>query len=725
MALPRYQRTTSYQPQDPGGQGESRFFGSLAERLDRFSQEQQARLDRSAEREGIRAGQEAAVGQVQAPQLPQGDSIRGDAFVRGALTAHGAAVKADILDTVGRLELEHESDPQGFSQGVRSYANGLIKEVHPDVRPAVQEEIGQQAIRAALRVEDRFKKRTEAENRALILDSGERMKGNILAAMRRGDDALAYRDQAHLAAVWDEAAASGLIAPEHVQQWKRELEEALDREDILGNFERVLQGEGIEAAVTVLDRFNRTAKDLAPDAKEGVLREMEGMLARERRIQQLEGEATRAQASIEQARAASDLELAVRRGQASEAEIEAAFNGGLINGAKRTSLILELDKQRLEAASRADRLLRLQAALSGGLPLDYRDADDVKAASEYLDAHMLEWQAEGPEAFLTHAVDFTARAGVMPEQLRQFVRVSTRSGTPEQAVQGSLIVARLMEEAPHVLDTMPREEKAFGTLVAGMVAAGTDPTRAVELARNQVYEVTDAERDALMARLKADERDTRKANVRYLNSQVDRHFDPHLFRRQPEVPAALEGEFSTLFESYYLMTRDADSARQLAWTDVTSVWGRSEINPGRAQLMKYAPERLYGNGDRAPWMREQLDGELRAAGIEDARRVRVVADDRTARESHPTYALLHVDEDGLISPVLDEQSRPMRWRPDFAASEAGAKLRQDLDQRLDEARAARERTRERSREGERRREERGQVPMRSVEGTVSNKTRTF
>lgn len=419
------------------------------------------------------------------------------------------------------------------------------------------------------------------------------------------------------------------------------------------------------------------------------------------------------------AKEASDLELSVRSGKGDPAvlaqQIDNAFAGRAITGPKRTELHLELQQAQKKAEKDNQLAAAVNYSLQTGVPLDYKDKEQAAAVDRSYRA-LLGGASPFAPASLSATALLVKNTGIVPETVRSMVRSLARSGQPQHAVMASDLVARLNEAAPQALETIPADERAFALMVSQSVAAGMDAPTAVETARARVYEASPEELEKLKAVY--DAKDFKTGNAKALNSFIDKNFDA-FFRAQPEAPPALAGEFENLTRGYFIKTHDPEQARTLAWRDLLRVWGLTDINGQGLQLMKYAPEKLYGNGQPNSWMRQQLEDEVRqiqepqprnvsrgTVGGEpagpasqepnplavkvDPKAVRLVADDITARSSRPTYALLHQRADSLFEPVLDRFNRPARWAPDFSKTPEGRKQAEEQAALVERSRETRQ-----------------------------------
>jgi hypothetical protein len=417
------------------------------------------------------------------------------------------------------------------------------------------------------------------------------------------------------------------------------------------------------------------------------------------------------------AKEASDLELSVRSGKGDpkilSQQIDNAFTGRAISGPKRTELHVLLDEAQKKEAERQQNLAAVNLSLVSGIPLDWKNEKQVKALDDTYKSMV------GDNPFTPEAMSATAlmvkNTAIVPTPVRSLVRSLARSGSPDHAVAAAELVSRINEASPQALETIPADERAFSLMVSESVAAGMDRTEAVNLARQRVYQTSPEE----TAKLKSvyDAKDFKKDNLNALNSGIDKNFDT-FFRSQPDAPPQMQAEFDSLTRDYFVKTNNPDQARTLAWRDMARVWGVTDINGGGLKMMKYSPEKLFGDGQPNKWMRKQLEDEVRqiqeqkprnvstgTVGGEpsgpassepsplqikvDPKSLQIVADDITARSRTPTYAVLHQRPDGLFEPILDDRNQPLRWHPDYRLTAEGKKQIEEQQQTFERAKKAR------------------------------------
>lgn len=376
---------------------------------------------------------------------------------------------------------------------------------------------------------------------------------------------------------------------------------------------------------------------------------------------------------------ASDLEISVRRGRASYAQIEEAFKAGRITGPKRTDLTVWLDGERKRALKEAEgqrqALGSVQNALDGAGFLDFRSDKDRKAVDLYFDRVLSPTLGRAkldPGQLMVAVSDYVANTGIIPGQIRQQIRGSLRAGDAASKVTAADFLDRLKSASPQVLNDFAEEDIRLANTIATHVRAGVTPLRAVELAEASLN-VPEPEREARKTRYtheKAPEK-----NLKRLDKDLSgfRLFSQSL---PDKVPDALRGEFETLVREEFVRSGNLEAAQSTALDDMKRVWGVTRTG-GRPAWMKYAPETVYGvPGDDGSWIRRQLISEATQGSMFDGKPDLVLAaDSLTAREQRPSYVVLN-RRNGVLEPVWGRDGKPMRFRPDYPGS-VDAKARQE------------------------------------------------
>jgi hypothetical protein len=386
-----------------------------------------------------------------------------------------------------------------------------------------------------------------------------------------------------------------------------------------------------------------------------------------------------AQAATEKNNAikASNLEISVFRDEASYRDIDNATTAGIITPDKRTQLYKRLDSNTETKATTSDNLTRVQASISMGIPLDPTSKEDKEGVEQMWQSILPSLATEDPNAFANSVVSFTQSTGILPSSVKGSLAAISRSGDPQQASQAADIIGRLQEVNSPALNDLTKESYAFGLSVTSLVKGGVDQDRAVEIARKNAFGQTAQEKRTSQIVLQG----ASAENASFLNDKLD-EFDPGVFESQPELSPVMQAEFEILLEEMVPFTNgDIDNARLMAWTTMKNVWGATKVN-GASQMMKYAPEAVYGSpaGDN-DWINDQFESDMTEAG-HDSDKTIIGSDIDTARTPRPSYPVFSVNEDGLVSPALDENNLPIRWKPEFKSSPAYKELEEEQNSRL-------------------------------------------
>jgi hypothetical protein len=495
----------------------------------------------------------------------------------------------------------------------------------------------------------------------------------------------------------------GALKPIEMEKRLKQFDDTVHEASAMGKFDQARQaGNGDEFLRTFIDE---PPSELTPEQHTKLTTAMDAALTRDERNNKRLFAEQDAEKAKTQALAASNLEIGVHNGTRDETHIQQAFANDTITGPKRTELMLELQKVQKKKEEEAFNMYLVKSALMTGVPMDWKDEKQVKAVDEYYKTAI--GPGLSPEV-INQTAQLVKSTAIVPTQARMLIRSLARSGDPEHAVMAAELVSRINETSPQALETIPQDERAFSLMVTEAVNAGMGRVQAVDLAREAIYRTDPATKEKLKAVTNTP--DFKKGNLKALNKGIDKNFDT-LLRSQPDAPKAMQGEFENLTNLYYTKTQDPEQARTLAWQDLMHVWGVTDVNPGGKQMIKYSPEKIFGDGQPNNWMRKQLESDIEpyltkrgviAAFDEkgaaapppkaDMSGVRIIADDITARAKVPSYAVMKQRTDGLFEPVLDDKNRPARWTPDFASTPQGQERAAEQKKMIKEAQRRRELT---------------------------------
>ena len=308
--LPRIDREAVFTPTAPNT-AEAEFQFSLADRLSRFAQrraaDDRARAVKKAKEEGLNA----ASGRIQAPQRREGDDPITEAFNEGQLLAHRSAVRLDARDTIARLASENERDPEGFSLKLTRYRSGLMAELDPALQADIDTFINELAGRANRRIVDNVRRESTRSALETVRQDIDATREDALIAARNGDVEAATAAQLEIQRLLDRGLELGVLDANAIRETRESIGRDVDRESLIGQFQRLLDNEGTEAASQRLDAFRKSPVDMLPEDHDRLVARMEGMLrgrmAEERASRSANDAALRARIKDAEAQAARGL----------------------------------------------------------------------------------------------------------------------------------------------------------------------------------------------------------------------------------------------------------------------------------------------------------------------------------------------------------------------------------------------------------------------------------
>jgi len=383
----------------------------------------------------------------------------------------------------------------------------------------------------------------------------------------------------------------------------------------------------------------------------------------------------KAEVAAQNAQATSNLEIGVSRGEMGYVEIEKAYDTGTITPEKRTQLTKQVDSQVDSMTAANNAIVGVSAAIDAGQPLDYRNKQHQQSVDIYY--------ANMPEETRTDAnaiANLVKSTKVIPSQVETQLNAGMK-GNADQVVSSSDLLSRMNEMAPETVAQLPQDTKAVGLTVSRLVASGVDKAKAVELANNSVYNTPKELKEVLKTQLS--EKNIVSKKTKGFGDAVDK-ISPSFFtpNRTPSMDR-MEASFNFAVDQYYLKTHDIDTAMKLATTDISQVWGSTWVD-GKERMMKYPPEKMYGNGKESTWIYNQLKSELSEIGVDAKSSLQ--ADYITSRENRPSYIIM-TEKDGSMMPLM-VNGVIQRFTPDFSTTEEAKRAAEQKEQAMINAQKA-------------------------------------
>lgn len=264
-----------------------------------------------------------------------------------------------------------------------------------------------------------------------------------------------------------------------------------------------------------------------------------------------------------------------------------------------------IERARIERGKKKVDLQLGLSAIQNGVPLD-PSSDQAKKSIDAAFQQLAAGVPRGTPEYQNRAVEVARRTNVPPADALNWARTAITSGQPEPSVQAAQFLDRLQAANPRAYGYVSDDKmKSFAEQVNSAIAAGSPAQLAVATATKNTYELAPQQRELLEKQYSLGGTDSlsgkhvemRDNNRSDLQSRLngDDRFDTSFLSMggAPSVSPQMTAEYDDAVKRYYLSTNgNLDAARNLAWKDITTVWGRSVLN-GTPQMMKYAPEAMY------------------------------------------------------------------------------------------------------------------------------------
>jgi len=689
---------------------------------DKIQADKQKKNTEQARIEGSQAGVKVDENGAPLFEMRDGSTISGKAFNDAAQRTYGLSLQTKARERMAEISQQFQDDPEQLKGAFDAYKKGVLKDVY------------KAAPQYAGLAEASLNGMTQSYEQKAIANHTQKIKDNNVEAIHSYaestfDEALndienlppsqSLQKVAQLRTMLERSLLSNVdkeaintdvlksISPELAKEFNLENADtnrtgylsAAKVDKLLAKFDfetsKAMAMHGLSAAIKndtgaeYIKEFLATKQTKNIDGqlvgldeadRRKISRSMASEFSRSKTLDKVINAEADAQARKEISLQASNLEIATNSGKTSKEEIDVAFDEGVISGSKRTQLYAKLDAISARAVSSEKAIIDVSVAIDSGQPLDYKDKNNQRGVDKYFKETIGTFPMDSAEAQQT-ATHIAASTGIVPQTAAAYIRTNIASQDFEQAAQAADFASRMREDAPQAYARLPQNERAFSLQVSELINAGMGKEDAVLTARKNVYETTDEEKNILSSQF--NNTDFREESNSFLLDNVDDKWSGGFFSSSPSVPNEMEAEFNILTKSYFARTRDADQARQLAFDDLGKTWGVTELG-GNKRMMKYSPERIYGDGSASDWMQNQLDSKASEYGIKD---VQIISDATTARESRPSYVMYHNDEFGNPILVMDKNGEVVRFTPDYSSSNEAKKARKETEKRFNSASA--------------------------------------
>lgn len=375
-------------------------------------------------------------------------------------------------------------------------------------------------------------------------------------------------------------------------------------------------------------------------------------------------------------------------GPGTETLVNRLYSTGALSPDEYSNTLAAIDSSTVRRAKAGAGAAEIANALAAGLPLDPKDADQRKALDSYF-VSGTNGVERGSEPWQSAAMTVANKTRMLPDSALAWTRQAMRS--PDASIAGSAaqFYGAVATAAPDALSGFDDDTKAFAGTVNSMIEAGTDPKKAVEVARANVFELKSELREQRRKQYTKEVTNSPAALAVF----IDQDFDPGMFSSQPGATAALQTDFDSQAQRYFERVGDISLARKLAWSDLTRVYGETRVN-GSPMVSAFPVER-FGvkpeevRADISTFMsaNPQADGSTAddILLVPDALTLRQAGDALSGQAVRPSYTLMTksgdvvLDNHGVRKRYTIPSGEALAERIRAAQTAAEARAREQVD----------------------------------------------
>lgn len=646
--------------------------------------------DLTAQAGAKRGAEEGAAGTPQ-PQTGWRALTRfGQAYNGAAEVTYSNKLQTDIHDTLSRIEMETEADPQTYAARAGAYRDTLMRDVPEAYKPRIGQLLDARLSAGALRIEQQAVQRTEQE---AVVSFTEGAPARIQTLMdllptlsqEDGDQALA-----EVVAETDrQLEAMPFLDPVQRMKMRAAFMESLDAAILNQHVDTASKAiaEAEKTSVVAADKLlaqtlERT--DLTDEEKQAIrvrARQSRELLQYERGHLYVEDTAKLYQSLAHDA-----------YGPAIERRARDLYEKAAIGDTEYRSILARSAENYERALAKKAAAEAATTVIDTGHPLYPGNPEHVKAVTQAFDDAMARAGIQpGDKRWADYAVEMVKRTNILPKSAEQWAAVSLMSNNPLQAAQAAEFI-NTVRETNKVADAWNQNPKvqALAINVANnMKAMPQDPQYAYDLAMKTVN------MDPTEKALREDDwrEETKKQDVSKALPDALRVVVPGPFNdiKVDEIPIALRAENSRLVHDLYVNGTPFEDAQKAAADILKKTWGFSTVN-GKQELVKFPPGQATGVPDEI--IRADLEKSVQGF-VPDPKAVRLVPTWETYATNGRVYGVEFTNAFGQPEVALGPDNKPMRYGTPDPGSEQFDRAMQDINaenlRRLEEARARRDR----------------------------------
>lgn len=608
--------------------GSASTFMQLGDTLAGISSQVAQKVGQDISQDSFQAGQESLVAGEKPQFKPERfiGGIEATNFNKGLRNAYVASVSNDAREALNQIELDSPNDVIAYNQQAEAYKSGVMKELDGPAGSIVQQQLDNSISMGRTRVQERGFKQ-QASQAAEESQAAMNGFGNDAARFaRNGDTEAAAANLQSAQAVVMGAVDAGQITAQQGKDKIAAMSQEVNEQEIRKAIDDTAENEGFEAAYDQISEAAGTVPNgWEPDQWDGFMADAQADLNRKA------------------ARAKADAKVDVKAAE----QVASTERGFLFE--------------------------------SPNIPADpAKGSQDRKDVNNAYDVRSSEWAALPVDQQVELNIGFIKNTGIVPDKLIGTINAASRSGTPEQVMITSNLLARVQElpNAAAAIRDVPNESRAFSIQVSDSVRAGMEPEQAIEIARKNTYGMTAQQRETVKIQTQAVSKDM----VSNLEKSVSNAFDTSpsipFFGSPPDVPVAMQSDYNVAFGEFMTLTNgNAEQADKLSFETLQKRWAVTDVG-GNRRFMKSAPEAFYSvDGIDNEWIDRQFLSDMEGAGLLGAS---ISADFNSGRSDTPSYQVMTTNDDGIVDIARSESTgMPLRWKPEFRESEEFKELQSE------------------------------------------------
>ncbi|WP_225182168.1 hypothetical protein [Pectobacterium aroidearum] len=351
------------------------------------------------------------------------------------------------------------------------------------------------------------------------------------------------------------------------------------------------------------------------------------------------------------------------------------FAGNQQRWEKMGAKFKEMDK----AYEVAQGVARVDSSLQNNFPLDPNDKNNQSAIDAKYDREIAPTFNINSADSLRSVAEITTKTGMIPTKVQTMLTSGARTKDPAVAVPMARMFSNIMENNPAAAAVIDKGDMAFYQKVYAYDSAGVPPEKAVELSYQQVFQQDENTKQMISQQIR--DKDYIKTRDKYAQSLVSTmtpggRFSPN--STGPGVPAQnYLRDYRAVYDANFAQTGgDAEQAKAMTDAMINRVWAVSTVN-GSAEIMKYAPEALYGvNNGSGNWIQGQWENEARElksnafGGVRGDTDLVLVPDALTSRDQDYAVMVRQKNAEGYndVRPYYGPNGLPIRFKPDQQTS---------------------------------------------------------